>query len=127
MSSSSDFSFRGILYAPRGISRESGIDAGNRPHVYGMAFHGSPADAELSMPERTSMDGRGRWRDNVMVERLWCSLKYECIYLHAFENVTEAHQRISEWIAFYNERRPHSCQGGLTPDMTYGGQLAKAA
>ena len=74
-----------------------------------------------------SMDGRGRWRDNVMVERLWRSLKYECIYLHAFENGTEARQRISEWITFYNERRPHSCHGGLTPDMAYGGQLTKAA
>ena len=71
-----------------------------------MAFHGSPADAELSMPERTSMDGRGRWRDNVMVERLWLSLKYECVCLHAFENGTEARQRISEWIAFYNSMSP---------------------
>ena len=52
MSSSSDFPFRSILYAPRGISRESGIDAGNRPHVHGMAFHGSQADAELPMSER---------------------------------------------------------------------------
>ena len=76
---------------------------------------------------RISMDGRGRWRDNVMVERLWRSLKYECVYLHAFENGTEARQRISEWIAFYNERRPHSRHGGLTPDMAYGGQLTQAA
>ena len=76
---------------------------------------------------RISMDGHGRWRDKVMVERLWRSLKYECVYLHAFENGTEARQHISEWIAFYNERRSHSCHGGLTPDMAYGGQLAKAA
>ena len=76
---------------------------------------------------RISMDGRGRWRDNVMVERLWRSLKYECVYLHAFENGREARQRISEWIAFYNERRPHSRHGGLTPDMAYGGQFGKAA
>ncbi len=92
-----------------------------------MAFHGSQADAELPVPERISMDGRRRWRDNVMVERLWRSLKYECVYLHAFENSTEARQRISQWIVFYNERRPHSRHGGLTPDMAYGGQLAKAA
>ena len=48
----SDFPFGSVLYAPRGISRESGIDAGNRPHVHGMAFHGSPADEELLTPER---------------------------------------------------------------------------
>ena len=76
---------------------------------------------------RISMDGRGCWRDNVMVERLWRSLKYECVYLHAFENGREARQGISEWITFYNERRPHSRHGGLTPDMAYGGQFGKAA
>ena len=54
-----------------------------------------------SRSSRISMDGRGRWRDNVMVERLWRSLKYECVYLHAFDNGTEARHRISEWIAFY--------------------------
>ena len=52
-----------------------------------------------------------------MVERLWRSLKYECVYLHAFENGTEARQHIREWISFYNERRPHSRHQGLTPDM----------
>ena len=74
-----------------------------------------------------SMDGRGRWRDNVMVERLWRSLKYECVYIYAFENGTEARERISEWISFYNTRRPHSHHKGKTPDMAYGWLLEKAA
>ena len=72
---------------------------------------------------RVSMDGRGRWRDNVMIERLWRSLKYECVYLYAFANGFEARQRIGEWIAFYNTRRPHSRLQGLTPDLAYGGLL----
>lgn len=76
---------------------------------------------------RISMDGRGRWRDNVMIERLWRSLKYECVYLYAFEDGTEARQRIAEWLAFYNGHRPHSSLHGVTPDMAYGGILASAA
>ena len=76
---------------------------------------------------RVSMDGRGRWLDNVMVERLWRSLKYECVYLYAFENGMEARCRISEWLAFYNGQRPHSRLQGLTPDMVYGVLQMKAA
>ena len=52
------------------------------------------------------MDGKGRWMDNVMIERLWRSLKYECVYLHAFEGGSEARKGIGEWIRFYNERGP---------------------
>lgn len=53
-----------------------------------------------------SMDGKGRWVDNVMIERLWRSLKYECIYLHAFETGSEVRQGLRHWIVFYNARRP---------------------
>jgi len=71
---------------------------------------------------RISMDGRGRWMDNVMVERLWRSLKYENVYLNAYETGTEAKKGIGAWIDFYNARRPHSSLDGLTPDEAYCGQ-----
>ncbi len=69
---------------------------------------------------RISMDGRGRWMDNVFIERLWCSLKYECVYLHAFETGSELRAGLSKWIGYYNTRRPHSTLAGRTPDEAYG-------
>jgi putative transposase len=69
---------------------------------------------------RISMDGRGRWMDNVFIERLWRSLKYECIYLHAFETGSELRAGLSNWIGYYNTRRPHSGLDGRTPDEAYG-------
>jgi putative transposase len=59
-----------------------------------------------------SMDGKGRWCDNVFVERLWRSLKYEHVYLHAYESVAEARSKIKCYLEFYNSRRPHSSPGG---------------
>jgi putative transposase len=70
---------------------------------------------------KVSMDGRGRWMDNVFIERLWRSLKYECIYLHAFETGSEARVGISKWMAYYNAHRPHSAHGGRTPFEVYEG------
>lgn len=69
---------------------------------------------------RISMDGRGRWLDNVFVERLWRSLKYECVYMHAFETGSELRAGLKGWIGFYNTRRPHSALAGRTPDEAYG-------
>jgi len=66
-----------------------------------------------------SMDGKGSWRDNVFVERLWKSVKYEEVYLHAYESVTEARQGLLRYFSFYNQRRPHSSLDGRTPDMVY--------
>jgi len=68
---------------------------------------------------KISMDGRGRWMDNVFVERLWRSLKYECVYLHAFETGSELQAGLSQWIGYYNARRPHSTLGGRTPNEAY--------
>jgi putative transposase len=68
---------------------------------------------------RISMDGRGRWMDNVFIERLWRSLKYECIYLHAFETGSELRAGLTGWIGYYNARRPHSTLDGRTPDEAY--------
>ena len=69
---------------------------------------------------RISMDGRGRWMDNVFIERLWRSLKYECVYLHAFETGSELRAGLTRWIGYYNTRRPHSALAGRTPDEAYG-------
>lgn len=68
---------------------------------------------------RISMDGRGRWMDNVFIERLWRSLKYECVYLNAFETGSEARASIGRWINYYNRDRPHSSFDGRTPDEVY--------
>ena len=69
---------------------------------------------------RISMDGRGRWMDNVFIERLWRSLKYECVYLHAFETGSELRAGLTRWIGYYNHHRPHSALGGQTPHEAYG-------
>lgn len=66
-----------------------------------------------------SMDGRGAWRDNVIVERLWRSVKYEEVYLHAYGGVSEARSSIGRYLGFYNGRRPHSSLAAKTPDQTY--------
>jgi putative transposase len=68
---------------------------------------------------RISMDGKGRWMDNVFIERLWRSLKYECVYLNAFESGAQAHQKIGAWLRHYNQTRPHSTFNGQTPDEVY--------
>ncbi len=65
------------------------------------------------------MDGKGRWIGNRMIERLWRSLKYECVYLHAFEGGSEARASIGQWLAYYNAERPHSSMGILTPNEVY--------
>lgn len=72
---------------------------------------------------RISMDGRGSWKDNVFVERLWKSVKYEEVYLRAYESVSEARRSIGRYFEFYNARRPHSSLGGATPDEFYARPL----
>ena len=68
---------------------------------------------------KISMDGKGRWVDNRMIERLWRSLKYECVYLRAFETGSQAREGIGRWLAYYNAERPHSTHGILTPDEVH--------
>jgi len=68
---------------------------------------------------KISMDGKGRWMDNVFIERLWRSLKYECVYLHAPETGSQARATIGQWIDFYNTQRPHSSFDGRTPHEVY--------
>ncbi len=66
-----------------------------------------------------SMDGKGAWRDNVFVERLWRSIKYEEVYLHAYKTVSETRAGIGRYLTFYNSRRPHSSLDRQTPDQAY--------
>jgi putative transposase len=68
---------------------------------------------------RISMDGKGRFLDNIFVERLWRSMKYECVYLHAWETGSEARAGIGNWMEFYNHKRPHSSHGGKPPAVVY--------
>ena len=76
---------------------------------------------------KISMDGKGRWMDKVFIERLWRSLKYECVYLHTFETGTEARNGIGAWMKFYGAHRPHSALAGLTPDEAYAGAARLSA
>jgi putative transposase len=66
-----------------------------------------------------SMDGKGAWRDNVFIERLWRSVKYEEVYLRAYDTASEARASIGRYLEFYNRRRPHSSLDGTTPDHAY--------
>ena len=68
---------------------------------------------------RISMDGKGRFLDNIFIERLWRSLKYECLYLHAWETGSQARAGLRAWFDFYNHRRPHAALDGQPPDVVY--------
>jgi putative transposase len=81
----------------------------------GTAFTGVLANNDVAI----SMDGKGAWRDNVFVERLWRSVKYEEVYLRAYDGVGEARTSIGRYLDFYNGRRPHSSLDGATPDQAY--------
>jgi putative transposase len=74
-----------------------------------------------------SMDGKGAWRDNVFVERLWRSIKYEEVYLRAYDTVAEARASIGRYLTFYNGRRPHSSLDRSTPDQAYFNPLPQLA
>ena len=73
---------------------------------------------------RISMDGKGAWRDNVFVERLWKTVEYEHVYLHAYELTSEAKTKLAQYLDFYNRRRPHSRLDRLTPDQFYFNSLS---
>ena len=81
----------------------------------GAAFTGVLIRNEIAI----SMDGKGAWRDNVFVERFWRSVKYEEVYLHAYDDVPEARASIGRYLEFYNTRRPHTALDRRTPDQAY--------
>src|SRR5246127_2339785 len=95
-----------------------------RPDIFntdqGSQFTGAAFTAVLASHDiAISMDGKGAWRDNVFVERLWRSVKYEEVYLRAYETVAEARNSIGRYLDFYNGRRPHSSLDDRTPDQAY--------
>ena len=81
----------------------------------------SVAFTELLLDQKIaiSMDGRGAWRDNVFVERLWRTVKYEEVYLRAYDSVSDARASLGRYLDFYNSRRPHSSLGARTPEKAY--------
>jgi putative transposase len=107
---------------------EEAIARYGRPEIFntdqGSQFTGFAfSDVLKSNRIRISMDGKGRWMDNVFIERLWRSLKYECVYLNVFETGGEAKAGIGSWISYYNGSRPHSALNGRTPSEAYAMQI----
>ena len=84
-------------------------------------------DAVLNKGCKLSMDGRGAWRDNIFVERVWRSAKYERIYLKAYDGVAAARADIADYFNWYNTERPHSSLERVTPEQTYLNSLPKLA
>ena len=103
---------------------QDALTAHGRPEIFntdqGSQFT-CPAftDVLIANDIKISMDGKGAWRDNVFVERLWRSVKYEEVYLHAYDKVSEARASIGRYLDFYNRRRPHSSLDAATPDQAY--------
>ncbi|WP_334396741.1 IS3 family transposase [Bradyrhizobium sp. AZCC 2289] len=103
---------------------EGALARHGRPEIFntdqGSQFTGAAFTSLLaSHGIAISMDGKGAWRDNVFVERLWRSVKYEEVYLRAYESVGEARHSIGRYLDFYNGRRPHSSLDDMTPDQAY--------
>ena len=107
---------------------EDALARHGRPEIFntdqGSQFTGSAFTSVLaSNGIAISMDGKGAWRDNVFVERLWRSVKYEEVYLRAYETVGEARHSLGRYLDFYHGRRPHSSLDAVTPDQAYFTQL----
>jgi putative transposase len=103
---------------------EEALARHGRPEIFnsdqGSQFTSTEFIKVLKNAEITvSMDGKGAWRDNVFVERLWRTVKYEEVYLRAYASVSEARASIGRYLDFYNRTRPHSSLGGQTPDQAY--------
>lgn len=103
---------------------EEAIDIYGKPEIFntdqGSQFTSTIfTDVLKSNDIRISMDGKRRWIDNVFIERFWRSIKYECIYIQEFDNVSQLSKTIDEWVVFYNKDRPHLAFAGQSPDMIY--------
>ena len=102
-----------------------------RPEIFntdqGCQFTGAEFTGVLKQRQvKISMDGNGRWRDNVFIERLWKSVKYEEVYLRAYDTVSAARAGLMHYFTFYNTRRPHTALDRRTPDAVYFGSLPLA-
>ena len=103
---------------------EEALARHGRPEIFntdqGSQFTGAAFTGVLIKNDiKISMDGKGAWRDNVFVERLWKSVKYEEVYLHAYDSVSDARAGIGRYLDLYNRRRPHSSLDGRTPEQAY--------
>ena len=103
---------------------EDALACHGRPEIFntdqGSQFTGVAFTSVLSNHGiAISMDGKGAWRDNVFVERLWRSVKYEEVYLRAYSAVSDARASIGRYLDFYNRRRPHASLDGATPDQVF--------
>ena len=108
---------------------EEALSKHGKPEIFntdqGSQFTGAAFTGVLTKHEiKISMDGKGAWRDNVFVERLWRSVKYEEVYLHAYDSVGTARDGIGRYLDLYNRRRPHSSLDGRTPDQAYFGHTS---
>jgi transposase InsO family protein len=116
-----------LEYPDRGLpsrrprDRDPGLRApGDPEHRSGSQFTGTAFVGVVQQHGiQLSMDGKGAWRDNLFVERLWKCVKYEEVYLHAYDTVAEAQRHLAAYFTFYNQGRPHSALDGRTPDMVY--------
>ncbi len=111
---------------------EEAIALHGRPEIFntdqGSQFTGEAFTGVLTRNAiAISMDGKDAWRDNVFVERLWRSVKYEEVYLRAYDTVAEARASIGRYLSFYNTRRPHSSLDRRTPDQAYFTRLPQIA
>jgi putative transposase len=116
---------------------EEALARHGRPEVFNSPCDGGGQGAQLAsaaftgrLPENAiaiSMDGRGGWRDNGFVERLWRSVKYEEVYLRAYDSAGDARASLARYFAFYNTKRPHSSLDARTPERFYHNHLPQAA
>jgi putative transposase len=103
---------------------EEAMDRYGRPEMFNTDQGSQFTSAEftgllIANGIRISMDGKGCWRDNVFVERLWRTIKYEQVYLHAYGSMDDAKMHLKEYLEFYNSIRPHQSLDGRTPDAVY--------
>jgi putative transposase len=110
-----DFCLDALDSAIRDCGRPTILNTDQGSQFTGTAFVGVVQQHGIQL----SMDGKGAWRDNLFIERLWKSVKYEDVYLHCYDSVTEAHRGLAHYFTFYNQGRPHSALDGRTPDMVY--------
>jgi putative transposase len=108
---------------PEIFNTDQGSLPGLDPGITSAAFTGLLLENAIAI----SMDGRGAWRDNVFVERLWRSVKYEEVYLRAYDSVGEARASLGRYLDFYNRKRPHSSLDARTPDHAYFHHLPQLA
>jgi putative transposase len=127
-----DWFSRRVLSHRVSIALEEALTKYGRPEIFntdqGSQFT-SEAFTSVLMKNaiKISMDGKGAWRDNVFVERIWKSVKYEEVYLRAYDSVGVARASIDRYIDFYNRRRPHSSLDRRTPDEAYFDNLLQSA